>query len=64
MYGTFCERVWVKFLQANKTVIAYLFLAQERQVKQDFKRLSVRSQDDELRNTTIQGLGGWCPGQN
>lgn len=35
-----------------------LVLAQKRQMEQDRERRGIRGQDDQLRGTTIQGLGG------
>ena len=37
---------------------AYLVLTQQRQMEEDFKRLSVSSKNDKLRNATVQSLGG------
>lgn len=45
-------------LGRNKDVWNVLVLAQQGQVQQDLNRLSVGSHDDELRDTSVQGLGG------
>lgn len=36
-----------------------LVFAQERQVEEDLEGLGVGSEDDHLRDTTIEGLGGF-----
>lgn len=36
----------------------YLILAQERQVKKNLNGLGIGGHDDELGNTTVEGLGG------
>ena len=45
-------------LARHKNVGHVLVFAQQGQVQQDFQRLSISSQDDELRDTAVQGLGG------
>lgn len=42
----------------NKDVRNVLVLTQQRQVQQDLDWLSVSSHDDELGDTSVQGLGG------
>lgn len=44
-------------LGRNENVWNVLVLTQQWQVQQDLNRLSVGSHDDELRNTSVQGLG-------
>lgn len=45
-------------LGRNKHVWNVLVLAQQRQVQQDLDWLGVSSHDDELRDTSVQSLGG------
>jgi hypothetical protein len=45
-------------LAADVNVGNVLVLAEKREVEENGKRLSVGSEDDKLRNTTVQGLGG------
>ena len=53
---------WLPFkptlLGANEDVWDVLVFAEQRDVQQDLKWLGVSSQDNKLRNTTVQSLGG------
>lgn len=44
-------------LQGNLICCAYLVLAQEGKVEQDFQRLSISSHHDELGLTAVKCLG-------
>lgn len=46
-------------LRWNKNVRNVLVFTQQRQVQQDFDWLSVGSHNDELRDTSVQSLGGF-----
>ncbi len=46
-------------LRANEDIGDVLVLAEQRQVEQDLKGLSVGSEHDELGDTTVESLGGY-----
>jgi hypothetical protein len=46
-------------LAADVDVGDVLVLAEKREVEENSERLSVSSEDDKLRNTTVKGLGGF-----
>lgn len=60
-YGTFWLSGSTTHVKANKNKKGYLFLAKEGEMEQDFERLSISSQDDELRDTAVKGFGSCTP---
>ena len=55
---------WYSFLLLNEVdglgaKIYYLIFTQQGQVEDDLKGFSVGSKDDELRDTSVEGLGGF-----
>lgn len=59
-YGTF----WLSGSTTSRQEIneeGYLFLTKKGEMEQDFERLSISSQDDELCDTTVKSFGSCTP---
>ena len=56
-YGTFCVE---RQHHGNEDVMArsHLLFTQQRKMEKDLQRFRVGGQNDDLRNTAVEGLGG------
>jgi hypothetical protein len=43
--------------QISRRISTHLLFAKEREMEQDLEGFGISSQDDKLRDTTVQGLG-------